>query len=217
MRKSMYLIGLVAVALMGVGCSKSKGNGTVQAYSPNSCFNNVNGVNNGYLNNGFNNGYLNNANYNGNYTNNNSGINNGINQRYQPQNGHCLDTARGGVEVSYSLCNNVSYSNNASCTNYGYGNGYYNGNVQGAYNACSIYNTPVEQFYPVYYANLGVTVCAGYSAINTLYAYGQPAFYGGYNNIFQGCIPGVPSRCNCNSFGGRLGWFSAGIQLGVCY
>lgn len=231
MRKSMYLIGLAVIVLLGVGCSKDKGNGTTRAYSPNSCYN---GVNNGYANNGYGNtGYGYNNGYNGGYNNgynggygynnrnNNSGIGNQngqYGQRYQWQNGHCIDT-NDGDEVSASACNNVSYSNNRNCTNYGYGNGYYQGNVQGAYNACSVYNTAVEQFYPVYYANLGVTVCAGYSAFNTMYGAGIPAFYPGYQNVFQGCIPGVtgPGRCACNSFGGRLGWMSAGIQLGVCY
>lgn len=233
MRKSMYLIGLAAIVIFGVGCSKDKGNGTTRAYSPNSCYNGGNNGygNNGYGNNGYNggnNGYngggygYNNANYN---RNNNSGIGtqngqygNSNGQRYQWQNGQCIDTNDGDV-VSASACNNVNYSNNSNCTNYGYGNGNYQGNVQNAYNACSIYNTAAEQFYPVHYAHLGVTVCAGYSAFNTMYGAGIPAFYPGYQNVFQGCIPGVtgPGRCACNSFGGRLGWFQAGIQLGVCY
>lgn len=240
MRKSMYLLGLAAIVIFGAGCSKDKGNGTTRAYSPNSCYNGGNNgyANNGYGNNGYNSGYNNgynggnnggyNSGYNGgngynnaNYNrNNNSGIgnNNQYGQRYQWQNGQCIDTNDGDV-VSASACNNVRHSNNASCTNYGYGNGYYQGNVQGAYNACSVYNTASEQFYPVHYAHLGVTVCAGYSAFNTMYGAGIPSFYPGYQNVFQGCIPGVSGagRCACNSFGGRLGWMSAGIQLGVCY
>ncbi len=242
MRKSIYLIGLAVMVLFGAGCSKGKGNGTTRAYAPDSCFNGANNgyANNGYGNNGYgNNGYSNNG-YNNNgyqntgyngggynsggYNNNNQGyINNGqytYGQRYQFQNGQCVDTRNNQYTiVSPSLCQNIQYSNNANCTNYGYGNGTYQGQVQGAYNACSVYNTAAEQFYPVYYANLGVTVCAGYSAFSTLYGAGIPAFYPGYSNVFQGCIPGVtgPGRCACNSFGGRLGWFSAGIQLGVCY
>lgn len=192
------------MSLLAVGCDKDKKNGQVHAYAPNSCFANggsgYNSVPGGY--NPWNNG----------------GVNQ-YHQRYQWSNGVCIDVQDGGAVRDANLCqNHVNYSYNPGCTYYGHGNGYFNGPVSGAYNACSIYNTPYEQFYPVYYPNLGTTVCAGYSAYSTFYQYGTPVYYPGYNNVFQGCTMGYATPgCKCKTFGGQLGWFSAGVTLGVCY
>jgi hypothetical protein len=205
MKKTIYLIGLLIMSLVFVGCSKDRNNGQVQAFAPNSCFNNGFGGNN--VNFGGNGGF--------------NQFNNGFNQynqRYQWRNSQCVDVQDGGAVRDPSLCQNINVSGNQNCTYYGQGNGVYNGNVSGAYNACSIYNTAVEQFYPVYYPNLGTTVCAGYSAYASFYQYGMPAYYPGYNNVYHGCTPGYASYgCKCKTLGGSLGWFSAGITMGVCY
>lgn len=206
MKKTIYLISLLIMSLAFVGCSKDKkGNGQVYAYAPNSCFNN------GYNNNGY-------GGYGNQYNQFNQAGNYNYNQRYQMRNGQCVDVQDGGAVRDYSLCQNINYSGNANCTYYGHGNGVYTGNVSGAYNACSIYNTGYEQFYPVYYPHLGTTVCAGYSAYSSFYQYGTPAYYPGYNNVYHGCTPGYSSYgCKCKTLGGSLGWFSAGITMGVCY
>lgn len=212
MKKSIYLIGLLIMSLAFVGCDKGKknNNGQVYAYAPNSCYNN------GYGGNGYNNGYG----YPNNGYNQFNQFNNGYqyNQRYVWSNNQCIDVQDGGAVRNPSLCNNVNYSGNQSCTYYGYNNGVYTGNVSGAFNACSIYNTPYEQFYPVYYPQLRTTVCAGYSAYSSFYQYGTPAWYPGYNNVFYGCSAGYKTPgCKCKTFGGQLGWFYAGATLGVCY
>ena len=203
MKKSVYWLCLVAMSLVFVGCDKDKGgnnDGRVYAYAPDQCFNGV----------GFNQGF-NNFNQFNQFGNFNYG------QRYQWRNSQCVDTQDGSA-VPQNLCQNINFSNNPNCTYYGQGNFIYNGGIGGAYNACSIYNTPFEQFYPVYYAHLGTTVCAGYSAYNTFYQYGSPIYYPGYNNVFHGCTPGFYTpNCNCKTFGGTLGWFHAGATLGVCY
>ncbi|MEK6556649.1 MAG: hypothetical protein AABZ31_15470 [Bdellovibrionota bacterium] len=207
MKKSIYLLALLAMSIAFVGCDKGKksGNGQVYAYAPNNCYGGNNGYNGGY---GYNNQYNQFNQYNNGYQ---------YNQRYQWNNGQCIDVQDGGA-VNQSLCQNVNYSGNQSCTYYGQGNGIYTGNVSGAYNACSIYNTAYEQFYPVYYPNLGTTVCAGYSAYSTFYQYGMPNYYSGYNNVYHGCTMGYATPgCKCKTFGGTLGWMSAGVTMGVCY
>lgn len=202
MKKSIYLIGLLALSFAFIGCdkkSKNNNDGRVYAYAPDSCYGNFNG--NQY-------GGYNQFNQFGNFN---------YGQRYQWRNSQCVDTQDGSA-VPQNLCQNVNYSYNQNCTYYGQGNYVYNGGIHGAYNACSIYNTPYEQFYPVYYPNIGTTVCAGYSAYSSFYQYGNPAFYPGYNNVFYGCSMGYSQPgCKCKTFGGTLGWFYAGAALGVCY
>jgi hypothetical protein len=209
MKKTIYLIGLLIMSLAFAGCgNRDRNNGQVQAFAPNSCFNNGFNNNFGGFNNQFNNGF--NNQFNGGF--------NQFNQRFQWRNGQCIDVQDGGAVRDPNLCQNINLSGNPNCTHFGQGNGVFNGPVAGAFNACSIYNTAVEQFYPVYYPNLGTTVCAGYSAYATFYQHGVPAFYPGFNNVFHGCTPGYTAfGCSCKTLGGTLGWFSAGVTLGVCY
>jgi hypothetical protein len=201
MKKSLYvLMAFAAVTMTMVGCSK-KGSGGVGAYVPGSCYNRGttpynSGYNTGY-NPGYNNGY--------------SGVNG-----YQYINGQCIDTRTNTLAPNQNLCAGVTgaYSGAANCNYYGGYSPYY-GSASGAYNACSVYNNGAEQFYPVYYPSLGMTVCAGFAAYNTIWSYGTPSYYSGYNNVFQGCIAGSDPRCQ--TFGGTMGWFHGGVQLGVYF
>jgi hypothetical protein len=191
MKKALYiLLAFAAVAVAATGCSKKSGGGGTNAYAPASCFNS-----------GYNNGY-----------------NNGVpGIQYQWRNGQCVDIQNGQV-ANQALCNSVNnnYSYNQNCNTFGGNQFWQGGNAFGAYNQCSVYNTAFETFYPVFYAGIGV-VCAGYAAYNTMWSYGSPAYYPGYNNVYQGCVPGASSSCHCRSFGGTMGWFYGGVQLGICY
>lgn len=194
MKKSFYiLVAFAAIMTAMAGCSKKKGGG-VAAFVPGQCFNGYTTVPGGLP---------------GPYPGYNG---------YQWNNGQCIDT-RTNTVAPITACQNVvnNYSFAPNCNYYG-GMNFWNVPVTGAYNACSVYNTPYEQFYPVYYANLNLTVCAGYSTYNYLWTFGTPAYYPGYNNVLQGCIPGTTiNGCRCNSFGGTLGWFHGGVTLGICY
>ncbi len=194
MRKLIYYVAGALMALSMAACSKDKGGSNPYAYSPNSCMT-TGGAN-----------------------------------RYQYVNGQCRDVQT-NRNVSVNLCSQASYGYGGydpRCnTGYGYNNyGYNNGYMMGGFNtglptmggnACAIYNSPLGTYYPAYLPQMGGYVCVKYT-YSMFYGagYGSPMFYGGYNNVFQGCTPGY-SRCNCRTFGGNLGFISAGVSMGICY
>lgn len=126
----------------------------------------------------------------------------------------CSKDKGGGGTRAYvpGHCFNGAYGNHhdPNCNFFG-GNPYWQGPVGSAQNICSVYDTPYERFAPVFYPNLGITVCAGFS---TFAFYGNPMFYMGNNNVYQGCVPGAINNCNCRTFGNTHGWHA---QFGVCF
>lgn len=142
----------------------------------------------------------------------NSCYNSGGPNRYQWLNGQCRDVQQ-NTTVAQNYCTQAAsgYSYDPRCNYYG-GNQVYSGS-----NACSIYG---YGFYPVYLPSAGGYVCINnntYNHINSYYyGYMNPYMY---NGGYYGCVPGMTSsfNCNCKTLGGTLGWFSAGLSIGICF
>lgn len=195
MKKLVYLIAAIAVAL--AGCSKKdKGNSNPYNYNPygygyNSCYG--------------------------------SGYNNNYSTTYQWRNGQCVDV-RNNQPVAQQYCQNTNNlpGNNfgANCNYFGGYNQFYGQNS----NICSQFNDPYSGTvtYPVFFPSTGQTLCVEYATYQFIGNYGTPyipPMYAGYGYQAIGCVPGynVPAGCTCASFGGQLGWFSAGVQAGICF
>lgn len=194
-KRLTVLMGMALVALTIGACSKKSDNN-----------------NNGYYN-GYNNNYVN--------APNSCYVSGGAN-RYQWLNGQCRDVQQ-NVNVAQNYCAQAAsgYSYDQRCNFYG-GYQYYPGyqwsggnyTYTNAGNACSIYNTAYQQFYPVVLPNRGL-VCIGSSTYNYINSYyGVSPFL--YGSALRGCYPGSTS-CHCRSFGGSLGWIQGGVSIGVCF
>jgi hypothetical protein len=183
--KKSLYILLAFAAVTLVVAGCSKKNGGTGAYVPGSCFNG--GLNNG----GF------------------GGING-----FQWRNGQCIQTAT-GQPVNQASCAGVAngYSGAPNCNFYGGQNPFYGSAYGGGYNPCSVYDRYPGEYTPIRYSLYGMWVCADPVARMTIQSFGTPAFYGNSQTIYRGCVPGSDPRCQ--SFGGTLGWFHAGVQLGV--
>lgn len=146
----------------------------------------------------------------------NSCLNSGGANRYQFVNGTCRDVQQNQT-VPQNYCANSQFGNtyDPQCNYYG-GSNFFPGSVNGG-NACSIYNDGFQQWYPVYMPQAGGYVCVSSNTFNYIGGYygGFPSYYQNYGYL-QGCYPGV-SSCNCQGFGGSLGWYSAGISVGICF
>ena len=200
MRKYVYLFAVGFVIALSACSDSEKGGGNV-GYAPNSCFNNQP------------------TRYR--YTNNTC-VDIQTNQTVPPE--FCGNMYGGGAYPGYPVGGGGAYpgypgnSYDPSC-NFGPNAGFYPGAPMYGANPCMQFNTPYEQFYPIFYPTYGGYVCAGFT---NLYAYGTPMMYPGATGWAYGCTPGgaktaQPSGCKCSGAYGSYGGISGGASLGICY
>jgi hypothetical protein len=135
----------------------------------------------------------------------------GVNQ-FRYVNGICVDS-RTGQQTSPQNCvsGQMGQSYDPRCNFYG---GHQLNNQYGyGMDACA------TAYGPGWVTSRGVygeLICVNSMTWNYISSYyGQTPIM--MNGVYQTCIPGGSYNCRCQSFGGTLGWFQAGVSVGFCY